>query len=139
MAATAAQISQIRRMCGLGVGDATYSDAVLASAIVRYPLMDEMGNEPYYYDATTSPPTLDENDDWIPTYDLNAAAADVWEERASIAAANFDFSADGGSYHRSQAYTQFMQQCRFYRARRAPATLRIHIMESLEATPDDDV
>jgi hypothetical protein len=122
MAATAAQIAQLRRMCGLLVGDITYTDTVLGGYIEAYPLLDERGEQPYTWDSSTEPPTQDANDSWVATYDLNAAAADVWEERASALAANYDFSADGASFSRSQAYEQYMSRVRYHRSRRSAKT-----------------
>lgn len=123
MAATDAQITQLRRMTGL-VGSSDYSDSELVAYIERYPLLDELGNEPYSWDTATDPPFQDSNEAWIPTYDLNAAAADIWQERAAALAGNFDFSADGGSYQRSQAFKQFMDQARYYKARRSMRNVR---------------
>lgn len=124
MAATAAQIERLRRMVDEPT-DATYDDALLAEIIESYPLMDERGEEAYTYDTSTSPPTRDENDEWVATYDLNAAAADVWDEKAAAAAEDFDFSADGGSYKRSQAALRYESRARYYRMRRAPRTMAL--------------
>lgn len=125
MAATDAQISQLRRMTN-ELDDTTYGDDILATYIETYPLLDERGEEPYTWDTSTSPPTQDENDDWIDTYDLHAAAADIWEEKASVVAADFDFAADGGSYKRSQAYEQCMKQARYHRSRRSADVIEAH-------------
>jgi len=121
MAATAAQIAQLRRMTGLA-GSTDYTDTSLTGYIECYPLIDERGEKPYTWDASTSPPTQDENEDWISTYDLNAAAADVWDERAGTVAQDFDFSADGGSYSRSQVCKQYQERARYYRSRRVMQT-----------------
>ena len=123
MAATAAQIAQVRRMAGVAVDDETYTDSLVTSYIERYPLLDERGEAPYTWDTTTEPPTQEDNDDWVATYDLHAAAADILEERAVELAGNFDFTADGATYHRSQAYEALMKQARFHRARRAPGSI----------------
>ena len=125
MAATAGQIARLRRMVS-EPETTTYSDVVLAEYIERYPLLDERGQEPYTWDTATQPPTQDANEDWIVTYDLHAAAADVWEEKAAVVAGDFAFSADGGNYSRDQVYQQFMGQCRFHRGRRAPQSMRAH-------------
>jgi len=107
-------------MTGLtGTASAEYTDAQITTYIEAHPLLDELGSEPYSWDSSTEPPTQDENTDWIPTYDLNAAAADIWQERASALAARFDFSADGGNYSRSQAFEQYMKQARYYNSRRS--------------------
>ena len=121
MSATAAQVARLRRLVSESSTD-TYSDATLAEYIERYPLLDERGEEPYTWDTSTQPPTQDDNDDWIATYDLHAAAGDIWEEKAGAEAAKFNFSADGGSYSMSQKYQQMMAQARYHRARRSPTT-----------------
>jgi hypothetical protein len=121
MTATAAQIARLRRMVG-EVDKPTYTDDDLQACIEAYPLLDERGEEPYTWDTSTSPPTQDANEDWVPTYDLHAAAADVWEEKASAVAGDFDFSADGASYSRSQVYEQYMRKARHHRARRSAKT-----------------
>ena len=124
MTATAAQIAQVRRM--IAESDATtYSDNLIATYIEAYPLMDELGEDPYTWDETTEPPHKDTNDDWIPTYDLNAAAADIWLEKASAFSPNYDFAADGGNYSRSQAYEQAMKQYRNYNAKRVMASINL--------------
>ncbi len=91
---TADQIAQLRRM--VAEPDAnTYSTTVLSGIIVRYPLVDADGNDP---------------DDllWAGVWDLNRAAADIWEEKATAYVADFDFAADGGDYKRSQAHAQML-------------------------------
>lgn len=124
MTATAAQIAQIRRMVNEPL-TTTYSDAAITIVIETYPLMDELGTEPYYWDYSTTPPSKVADTAWIPVYDLNAAASDIWGEKASVLSADFDFSADGGSYTRSQAYEQAMKQQRHYASKRSPATIRL--------------
>jgi len=122
MAATAAQIERLRRMVD-EPDDTTYDDDALTDYIERYPLVDELGEEAYTWDTSTQPPTQEENDDWIATYDLNAAAADIWEEKAATVAEDFDFSADGGRYSRSQAYEHYMKMAARYRSKRAMGTI----------------
>jgi hypothetical protein len=124
MAATAAEIARLRRMVKEPT-EATYDDETMAEYIERYPHMDERGEEPYTFDTSTSPPTQDANDDWIPTYDLNAAAADIWEEKAANISDEFDFQADGGKYTRSQVYEQYMANARRFSSKRAPKTMTL--------------
>ena len=114
MAATAAQIAQIRRMIAEPT-TATYSDADITAYIERYPHIDQFGESPLdaYGEA---------NADWTATYDLNAAAGDLLEEKAAAVALKFDFSANGGQYTQSQQYEQLMKLCRHHRARRMPTT-----------------
>lgn len=123
MSATAAQIAKLRRLVN-EPDDTTYDDDALTDYIEAHPLLDERGEEPYTWDTSTEPPTQDANDDWIPTYDLRVAAADIWEEKAAAVAVDFDFRADGGQYSRSQVYEQYMKQARYHRSRRTPQTHR---------------
>jgi hypothetical protein len=124
MAATAAEVARLRRMVN-EADDTTYDDTALEETIESYPCIDERGEEPYTWDTSTDPPTQDDNDSWIATYDLNAAAADIWEEKAAVLAQDYDFNADGGRYSRSQAYEQAMKQARYYRSRRNPRTVTL--------------
>jgi hypothetical protein len=123
MAATSEQIDRLRRMVAETSPSSAYTGAILAGYIERYPLLDELGNEPTVAGPTT-PVTMIANDDWMATYDLNAAAADVWAEKAAALATEFDFSSAGANYQRSQAYQAAMQQSRYYRSRRAASTIR---------------
>lgn len=122
MAATAAQIATLRRM--IAEADSTiYSDDDLAEYIEAYPLIDERGAEPYTWDTSTSPPTQDANDSWVATYDLHAAAAVLWEEKAATLAADFDFSADGSTFDRSQAHQHALNMAQFHARRRSARTI----------------
>ena len=89
--------------------------------------MDERGEVPYTWDTSTTPPTQEENDDWVDTYDLHAAAADIWDEKAAGVAEDFDFRADGGQYSRSQVVEQYERRARYHRNRRAPKTHTLHM------------
>jgi hypothetical protein len=121
MTATAEQIARVRRMVAEPT-EATYNDASIAGYIERYPLLDERGQAPYTWDASTIPPTKTANTAWIATYDLHAAAAEIWGEKAASQAGLFDHEADGGSFKRSQAYEHAMGQQRYHNARRSPKT-----------------
>jgi hypothetical protein len=121
VAATADEIMRLRRMTG-EVSNSTYYDSVLSEYIEAYPLNDARGEEPYEWDTTTEPPTRDDNDEWVPTYDLNAAAARIWEEKATEYIADYDYSADGASLNRSQAFKHMMAQAGYYRSKRAMTT-----------------
>ena len=122
MAATAAMIAKVREMTN-EVAPTTYRDAQITTIIERHPIIDERGVEPYEWDTSTVPPTQDDSDSWLPTYDLNAAAADVWDQKAAAAAADYDYSADGANLRRSQVYEQYRRQAAYYRSRRAPRTI----------------
>lgn len=120
---TTAQIQQVRRMTGEPTS-ATYDDTAIATYITAYPLMDENGESPRV-PSDTQPGVMMTNPDWTATYDLNAAAADIWEEKAAVLAQDFDFSADNASYSRSQAYEQAMKMASRYRSRRSPKTITL--------------
>lgn len=130
MSATAEQVRRLRRMV-VESSTTTYTDADLRGYIERYPLVDGLGNEPTE-PSETNPVTLIENDDWTATYDLNAAAADVWSEKAAALASEFDFSAGGQNFQRSQAYSQYMRQANYYRARRSAGTIRLQTIPKPE-------
>ena len=138
MSATAAQIAQVRRMVNESDDD-TYDDDAITVYIESYPSIDERGEIPWTWDTLTEPPTKDPNENWLPTYDLNAAAADVWTEKAGIVAVDFDFDADGGRYTRSQVYEQYMKQARHYRARRKMGTTRLHMYPKESDVLDEDL
>lgn len=123
MTATAAEILRVRRMVNEPTAE-TYADADIQAAIERYPVVDMRGESPWV-ESTTTPGTLEENEDWTATYDLSAAAADLWAEKASVLAQDYDFEADGGQYSRSQAYEQAMKLSRYYRSRRNPSTKKM--------------
>jgi hypothetical protein len=88
----------------------------MSEVIARYPVLDADGTEPDDYG-------------WLGAWDINQAAADVWDEKASLLAADFDFAADGGDYKRSQAHAQMLAMARRYRSMRQTAAL------VLKATP----
>jgi len=119
---SAADIQAVRRMTGVSVDE--YPDVVLADIIARYPLPDTNGVFP-------------EENEWTPRYDLNAAAADVWAEKAAALAAQYDFDADGAAFKRSQAYEQAMKQARYYRSRRSLHTVRLRAYPRLKEVEDE--
>jgi len=121
---TAAQIASVRRMVAEPTAT-TYSDALITIFIETYPHLDEQGENPFTLSSAT-PPVHEVNADWMPTYDLHAAAGDIWEEKAASVADLYDFSADGGNYSRSKQYEQYMAKARSHRSRRLPSTMRLH-------------
>ena len=77
MTATAGMIAELRRLTAEPT-TAVYTDDALKAKIEAYPLMDANHNEP---DAVS----------WLPTYDLAAAASDVWMEKAAGLAGSLIF------------------------------------------------
>jgi hypothetical protein len=49
------------------------------------------------------------------SYDLNAAAAQVWDQKAGFEAGRYDFTADGASFKVSQAAAGFRGMAAYYR------------------------
>lgn len=122
MVVAAEDIARVRRMTAEANPTSGYSDEDIAAAIRRRPLTDRNGEGPWSDDSTAASPTI--NPAWIPTYDLNHAAADIWAEKAAaLAVESYDFSADGGNYQRSQRYQHAMRMAQYYLARRAPVTV----------------
>lgn len=111
VAVSDADIATLRRRTTEPWGG-TYSDLDLAELLAAHSLPDEAGNAPH-------------EAGWAPTFDVWAAAADVWEEKAASLAGNFDFSADGASYSRSQAYEQARKQAAFCASRRAARSIAL--------------
>lgn len=138
MAATAAMRTRLRRMVDEPT-DTTYDDDALDGYIETYPLKDYLGTDPLEVDYTTTPPTLSEADEWIPTYDLHAAAADIWEEKAGAVADEFGFSADGGKYNRNEKYEQYMANSRRHSARRAAKTIKAFVEPRLDQKEQTNV
>lgn len=125
MTATDAMVTKIRRMIAEPTS-ATYDDDTLKAIIEEFPLIDERGEVAYTWDTSTEPPTKEDNDNWIPTYDLNAAAAEVWEEKAAALEDQFDFKDAGADYARSQKFDHAKKMARTYRSKRASSSTRLY-------------
>jgi hypothetical protein len=105
-------IARLRRMTAEPLTSDTYTQDDLLQAIARYPVLDTNGTEPDDYG-------------WLGAWDINQAAADVWEEKAAQLATNFDFAADGGDYKRSQQHAQMLAMARRYRSMRQSGALEL--------------
>lgn len=97
MAASASDVARLRKLIAEPTTD-NYSDADLEDVIERYPIDDSEGNEPT-------------DEDWVASYDIFTAAAEIWTEKAAalVSAGTYDFSADDASFKRSQMYEQYTQ------------------------------
>lgn len=111
----------VRKMIAESSPDSEITDDEISAAIGRHPVDDMNGAGPWIRSATAPTPTI--NPAWIPTYDLHAAAADLWEMKAARFASDFDFSADGGTYRRSQVVDHAMRMARFHASRRSVYTI----------------
>src|SRR5690242_17739888 len=116
MAASAAQIARVRRMTAEPTMT-PYNDAAIKGYIEAHPLPDDLGRRPWTATqmaaagVTDTPATV-----WTPTYDLNAAAADIWDEKAAGLVAN------GQIYETDSQHLQAMRMVRFYRSKRSAKT-----------------
>jgi len=124
MSVTSEMVARLRRMVD-EAGDDTYDDDAIEAAIARYPTLDGLGEPPTVRDITTSPPSLTTNPDWTPTYDLHAAASDLWSEKAAAVGADYDFASEGARYQRSQVYEQYLRASRHHAARRSMNTIAL--------------
>jgi len=116
-------IGKLRRMTAETV-NSVYSDADMTAYIEACPVVDENG-EPPRIPSTTTPGEMMVNPDWTATYDLHAAAAMIWQEKAAGNAHHADFEADGGRFSDSQTFEQAMKMIRFHLARRNPKTITL--------------
>ena len=112
MTQTASTLARFRRMTARPADDATWTDELLTETIERYPVADEHGRDPEHYA-------------WEATYDLNAAAAEVWEAVANELAELFDFSADGGTFSQRQKYENANDRAAYYRAHRKSRSVKV--------------
>lgn len=106
MSAGTAQIYELRRLVAEPTTTRGWTDARLAVYIEARPLPDADGRRPT-------------DTGWSPAYDLNAAAADIWDEKASSLAENYDTAGAA----RSQAYDHAVRRAKHFRARRSPSLI----------------
>ena len=55
-----------------------------------------------------------DDDDWVPTFDLDAAAAEGWSWKANKVVPRFDVTLDGDSLRRAQIYAHCRRQASHY-------------------------
>ena len=108
MTASNASILRLRRMTSEPDNE-TYSDALMASYLEAWPLIDSEGRS-------------SDEDQWTEAYDLHAAAADIWEEKAASYHDKYSFGADGSTYQANQMHENAMEQARYHRARQKAST-----------------
>lgn len=120
MAVSDGLVKELRGLVGEPT-DERWTDEDLRTEIAKYPRLDRDGRYPQVHNGVVW--VL--NPDWIETYDLNRAAANLWQKKAAPRAGDYDYSADGGNFQRSQRYEQAMKMARYYNARRAPSVWRV--------------
>lgn len=104
MAVSADVIACVRRMVAEPENAAPWDDETISMYIERYALRDASGLMP-------------DDEGWTPTYDLNAAARDIWNDKAAALASEFDVSVDGTTARRSQRFRQARRMAAYYGAR----------------------
>lgn len=120
---TAADLAKLRRCIDEPI-PAVYDDDTLKDYLVRYPLMDERGVSPYYYNTAVQPPVQVAVSGWYATWDINACAAELWLEKASAVAEDFNYpNYVGGQYDQSRVYDSYMRSARRYASRAAATTI----------------
>lgn len=112
MTPDALQIALLRRLAAEPTAE-TFSDADLSAALERRPLDDGCAACADAVSGAGEPCG----------FDLYAAAADVWEQKAAALAQDYDFAADGADFRRSQAHAHALSMARLFRARRAPRSI----------------
>ena len=126
MSVTAAMIARLRLIVNEPTDGGNYTDALMTAHISRYPCLDERGEKPYTFTSDT-PPAQDANENWIPTYDIYRAGADIWQQKASAVADQFKFGSDDQSFERNQIQEQYLKQARFCLSRSRPTTMTAEI------------
>jgi hypothetical protein len=105
MAATANDIAAVRLGLEIPEGKAAdFTDALLAGFIEAHPVNDAAGRRPT-------------DSSWQPTYDLNAATADLWSLIAASVSSLYDFGADGATFSRSQVYEHARRMQRHFQGK----------------------
>lgn len=59
------------------------------------------------------------SDTWVPTWDLNYAAAEGWRRKAAKVAGSYDFSSGGDAFSRSQMVEACLSMAKMYAGRGA--------------------
>ena len=127
---TVAILARLRRMTAEPADSSSYTDLDLCGYLARHALPDFLHFDPYELDIWSNIVTDGTgagilNPLWTPTYDLNAAAAEVWDEKASALMGSYDVNADGAQLTRSQLYDQAKKEARHYASMAAPRTILI--------------
>lgn len=102
MAVSIDDVRRLRRMVAEPT-DATYNNDDITRYLEQWPLVDSNGR------------TVDD-DSWTEAYDLHAAAAEIWDEKAASVADKHDFSADGANIQSSQMYDHCIRQSKHHRS-----------------------
>lgn len=102
MAVSIDDVRRLRRMVAEPT-DATYNNDDIIKYLEQWPLVDSNGR------------TV-EDTNWTEAYDLHAAAAEIWDEKAAAVADKHDFNADGANFQSSQLYDHCLKQSKHHRS-----------------------
>ena len=101
-------IARLRRMVD-EPDSTTYTVADLVCYLMRHAKKDIHGEMPM---QAASAGGVELNDDWVTSFDLNAAAGDIWEEKAAVEAAGTDFVSGRSRHMLSQKHKNMMARAR---------------------------
>lgn len=105
------------RLVDAGGQDAPAHTVNLAAGVITFDT--PTGGETYYLDCRA--------------YDLNAAAADVWEQKAAAAVANVDWQSDNHRISASQEHAHCLKMAREFRAKSGGGLQVVEMWRSDEA------
>lgn len=111
MTVTASEIKRLRSMINEPTA-ATWTDYDLTQLIEAAACVDTAGNIP----TDTS---------WVATYDIYSVASKIWLEKAAKFTDEFDFSADGGNFQRSQKQMMMLKQASYFESRSKALSLQL--------------
>lgn len=123
----------LERVTRLGGADArpVVDPQTVQAIVVSFPIADAEGREPG--DAS-----------WEPTYDTNAATAEVWSTKAARVAGDFTFTADDATYNKGDVLAQCLAMEAKYAAMAGGPTGRgrgnagtVAVTSSVFGYPDD--
>lgn len=75
---------------------------------------------------------------WVPTFDLDVAAAEGWRWKAGKATARFNFAEDGQRFDRAQVYQHCVRMTEFFAQRMAMTSLPL-ISDTVRADYRQDI
>lgn len=122
MALTNDELTRLRMMAG----ESHKTDRALSDADLQF-IADEFAKTK---DSDGNTPV---DSGYSDTYDLYVAAAEAWRMKAGQFTEEFDFEAEGGTFSRSQKYTNALEQAARYAAmagQRAPQIESIAVEEA---------
>lgn len=104
-------IARLRRLINEPT-ETYYSDTALTDYLTRNQCIDSAGRRPYANDPN-----------YVTTHDVYRAAAEVWDEKAALSSAEFDYSGDGSNLSLSQLHDHALKQAAFCRSRSMPRVI----------------